>query len=307
MDQRQTQVQVGAGLQESRLNTDLINFLQKYGSWAVYLLLAAVLLYMGNGWWKKQKEAKLDLAYADYQAAVNSSSPDGLIKVASDHSGYDAIAAMSRLDAARIYLDAARRGLKPGADSRLPAETDRLDEAGRKSMLAEATKQFDLVVGYTSLSPVLMQQALWGKATAQIDNGDTDGAIKTMQDLIDRAKANGLTDQEIKGRQRLDHIAKLGALKPVYATAELPESARPPAAPAPTSAAPNGQGIQPPPGIEAPKIINTSGAEVEVLTPEQVEKALGGRKPGQSAPVPAPEPAPAPSGTPAPQDPKPNP
>ncbi len=43
MDERQEQVQVGAGLQESRLNTDLINWLNKWGSHILSVVALIVL------------------------------------------------------------------------------------------------------------------------------------------------------------------------------------------------------------------------------------------------------------------------
>lgn len=72
MDDRQQQVQVGAGLQESRLNTDFIDFLKKYGTYGLYAMLAVVLSYVGWQRWTMHKNNTRDQAFADLGAAIAS-------------------------------------------------------------------------------------------------------------------------------------------------------------------------------------------------------------------------------------------
>lgn len=227
MEQRQQQVQVGAGLQESRLNTDLINFLQKYGSWAVYALLVVVLLYVGNNWWTQQKEKKLDAAFADLRSALASSNPASLLDVSTNHPG-TTVAALGRIEATRLYLNAARMGLKPGANAASPAPEDKLDEAGRRSMTAEASKLVDAVLADADAPETVRQQARWFRASIQADAGEYDAAIATMEEVANKARAMGYPDQEAKARERVNTLAKLKSLKPLLSRADLPESAREP-------------------------------------------------------------------------------
>lgn len=302
MEQRQTQVQVGAGLQESRLNTDLINFLQKYGSWAVYALLVVVLGYLGVNWWKGQQEKSRDEAFADYRAASTSLSPTSLVDAAGRREG-TTVAAMSRIEAVRLYVEAARRGLKPGSDMTAPKPEDKLDEAGKKQMIADAEKQIDAIMKDSSAPPALKQQARWFKAGVQADSGDVDGAVKTMQELEAQAKALGFADQEFKAKERIAHFGKLKGVKPILARADLPESAREPEAPVAAAGASMGDaGITPPVLLNAPP-----GVEIKKLTEQDAAEAFGGRVPPpvKSTP-PAPAPAPAPAADPKPAEPKPN-
>jgi hypothetical protein len=312
MEQRQTQVQVGAGLQESRLNTDLINFLQKYGSWAVYALLVVVLGYIGWDKWKVHQEGVRDEAFADYRAASTSSNPASLIDAATKHAG-TTVAAMSRIEAVRLYVDGARRGLKPGADPLKPVPEDKLDEAGKRTMVADANKLIDEILADRSAPAALAQQALWFRAGIQADSGDVDAAVATMKTLEEKAKALGFADQEAKARDRVAHLTKLKALKPLFAKADLPESAREPVAPPPqVPGTPTIPGMEvstsaaDPNAMPDPILTNApKGVEIKKLTPAEIEEALKGRKlsvPPQSAPPADPAaPAPAPAA-----DPKPN-
>lgn len=299
MEQRQTQVQVGAGLQESRLNTDLINFLQKYGSIAVYALLVVVLGYVGLNWWKGQQEKSRDAAFADYRAASTSLSPTSLIDAAGRHEG-TTVAAMSRIEAVRLYVEAARRGLKPGSDAAAPKPEDKLDEAGKKQVIADAEKQIDAIMNDSSAPAALKQQARWFKAGVQADNGDIDGAVKTMQELEAQAKALGFADQEFKAKERIAHFAKLKGVKPIFARADLPESAREPEAPAAAGASMGDAGITPPVLLNAPP-----GVEIKKLTEQDAAEAFGGRVPPPVKST-TPAPAPAPAADPKPAEPKPN-
>lgn len=314
MEQRQTQVQVGAGLQESRLNTDLINFLQKYGSWAVYALLAVVLGYLGLNYLERKQEENRDAAFADYRSATSASSPASLVDTATKHEG-TTVASMSRIEAVRLYVDSARRGLKPGTDLAAPKPEDKLDEAGKRQMMADADKLIDAILGDKAAPAALKQQARWFRAGVQADGGDIDGAIRTMQELESQAKALGFADQEIKAKERIAHLGKLKNIKPIFAKADLPESAREPDAPAPAAGGPISATATPMGGGEMgePRILNAPpGVQIQKMTPEEVEKAMGGRKfpESSSAPKPVdptvPSPAPAPAADPKPAEPKPN-
>lgn len=322
MEQRQQQVQVGAGLQESRLNTDLINFLQKYGSWAVYALLVVVLAYVGNNWWKQQQEKKLDAAFADFRAALDSGNPASLVDVATGHPG-STVANMAKVSAAGMYVDLARKGLKPGANFAAPTPEDRLDEAGKRNMQAEATKLIDAVLANSDSNASLKQQARWFRATLQADSGDVAGAVKTMEEVAASAKAMGFTDQETKATQRIEHLKRLASIKPLLSRADLPESAREPevvaSAPGPTGVDGITPTIQGPPGLKLEKIdpeevrkLMREGKidpnpkdKIEINPPAPGTAPAPGAAPEGTAPAPATPPATPPANPPA-SEPKPN-
>ncbi|MFM9958882.1 MAG: hypothetical protein ACKVZJ_12495 [Phycisphaerales bacterium] len=300
MEQRQQQVQVGAGLQESRLNTDLINFLQKYGGYAVYLLLAIVLIYVGRNWWNQRQENARDLAFADLRAAADTGNPASLMDVANNHPN-GSVAAMARVSAAGLYVDLARKGLKPGANFMSPAPEDKLDEAGKRNMEAEASKLIDAILADKSAAPTLHQQARWFKATLQADAGQVDEAVKTMEQVASTAKSMGFPDQEAKANERIVTLKRVATLKPVFSRNDLPESAREPVAVVPQPVDSGVAGITP--TLNAPP-----GVELKKLDPEEVRKLMREGKidptPKETievrppAAAPAPAPAPAPEGTP---------
>ena len=65
----QRQIQAGAGLQESRLNEDFINFLRKWGPFFTYGILAIVLVWLGIGQYQSWKARQSAQAFADLAAA----------------------------------------------------------------------------------------------------------------------------------------------------------------------------------------------------------------------------------------------
>ncbi len=310
MEERQTQVQVGAGLQESRLNTDLINFLQTYGSYAIYALLVVVLGYMGYNWWQKKIEERLDKAYEELQASVTSASPEGLTRVAKDNEGQGAVPTLARLEAARLMLDGARLGLRPGADPAKAAPEDKLTEAQRKSMIDDASKLIAEAMG-TSSNPshvLLAQQLRWAKATAQIEANDIPGATATTKELIEAARAADFKDQVVKGERRLEALGKIASIPAIYKTADLPEAARPPAKPATITGTPDVSSLGPlPPGGMEIKDSQGNPVKMERITdPEMIKKLDAQRaaqkqaeaekkaaEPGASSTPPAPAPAPS--------------
>jgi len=240
MDQRQQQVQVGAGLQESRLNTEFIAFLEKYGTRALYLILVIVLAYVGWQRWTRWQATKLDQAFVALNAAMQSRDPDNLMRVSADHRGQGSVWIVANLAAADQYLDAVRRGLAPGANLITPAESERLTESQQQEMLAKANSILQEVVDSvgTSKGHVLFAQAArWGLVTVAIANNDEAKARTLLGEYIDTADKAGLKAQAEIGRARLAALPGFLAPKAVYAEAELPESARPfrPAAPAPFS------------------------------------------------------------------------
>ncbi|HVZ93431.1 MAG TPA: tetratricopeptide repeat protein, partial [Phycisphaerales bacterium] len=99
MEDRQKQIQVGAGLQESRLNADLIQFLQKYGTPILMVVLVIVLGYVGWSKYNRWQAERRDEAFAAYQAARGgvgadgtlAGSPDNLLKVAEERRGRGAV------------------------------------------------------------------------------------------------------------------------------------------------------------------------------------------------------------------------
>lgn len=145
MDDRQTQIRSGAGLEESRLNQEFIDFLKKWSTPVLWLILI-----IGAAWWglrylKEQRIAKVDNAFATYNEALagGNPSPSSLRTIADTFSGVESVPELALLQTVDIYLRAAISGMEPGAETD-PAtgvpvnETDLLDEQSVTSYLSQA-------------------------------------------------------------------------------------------------------------------------------------------------------------------------
>ena len=60
MDERQTQIREAAGLDESRLNTEFVEFLRKWGPIALGVLAVAALAFVGRNYLREQSGIRTD-------------------------------------------------------------------------------------------------------------------------------------------------------------------------------------------------------------------------------------------------------
>lgn len=266
MDQRQKQIQVGAGLQESRLNTDLIQWLEKYSSWILGVLLVVVAAYFGWTRWQQHVALQVDQAFAEYSAArgdtgrdsVLTGSPDNLLAIASQYDGRGSVWELATLDAASIYLGCARRGLRPGADIIYPTAEDVLSPQETSEFLQKARDLFASVADRAQRArgkTPLQLRALLGLASAATSLGDVDRARSALEQLIAVADAENFGSQAAEARERLAELPRYAAEPRLYADAELPAPPEPPAGPPlPETLVPMPEGWAPPgftPELEA--------------------------------------------------------
>jgi len=208
-------LQVGAGLQESRLNTDLIAWLERWGSWILTGVLVVVLAYVGWTRYGQWQANQRDEAYAAWVAArgdegpdgVLTGNPDGLLRVASEHEGEGAVAMLARLDAAEILLVSGTRGLRPGADAPDPAEEDVLSAEEQREMLGTARDLFRRVSDSARAAEgrgPLEVRALFGLASASASLGERDAAEAAYERLIALSGRLDLPDVEAWARADLE-------------------------------------------------------------------------------------------------------
>lgn len=252
MDDRQTQIRERAGLEESRLNVDFIDWLRKWGS--PLLLVAA--LGAGAVWAKekytKTKKDNADLAFSQYEQARGDGknvSPDSLAAVASEFQGTRSVGELARLEAADAYLDGVRRGLKVGAvlktdDSegrpgQLENAEDVLTAEGKADYLTRAGDLYQAVLSTTDTNPdkvLLALNAMYGLAAVEEGRANFDGA-RTWYEKIAARTTDTTWDAHAKVAMR--RIVRLDTLKtaPVLPSIDLvpkPPTPAPIVAPAPT-------------------------------------------------------------------------
>jgi hypothetical protein len=302
MDQRQAQIRERAGLEESRLNQEFIEWLRK---WGTPMLLAVALLsvaYALRDRWHKAADTKLDSAFAELAAATsnNNYSPDTLLSIAEQYDGHGAVGELARLDAADAYLDALRRGIKPGAvlktdkdhQGELEKADDALTDADRTDFLKRSGDLYQQVFDKTSGKrgqELLTLNSLYGLAAVAEGRQEYDKAKGYYEQIAKLADANALPAHAALANERITKLPDLQNIPKLYAKAELPpppkkEEPAPVPAPAPASTAP----------VPAP-----TPSPLTSPTPPPPEPA--------PAPVPA-EPAPAsPAPSPTPDNPAPPP
>lgn len=228
MDERQTQVVSGAGLQESRINTEFVEFLSKWGPRVLYVLLAVVLAFLGLQQWERHKIRLNDQAFADYEAQVASRSPDLLLKVAEDHAGNHAVWSLATRDAANLIMDAAIIGTKPGADPLAPQPTDVLTAEERSGMFQQAEKLYKDIIAKNPGGEgqlIYAEQARWGLTSAQLSLGKTAEGEKTLEDFIAAADKGKLDDLAAFGRARLTSFRDVKEIPEILVKADLPPGA----------------------------------------------------------------------------------
>ncbi|MEQ9616514.1 MAG: tetratricopeptide repeat protein [Phycisphaerales bacterium] len=198
MDERQDKLQVGAGLQESRLNTDLIQWLEKWGTHILSVVAVIVLGYVGLQYWGKYQDSLRDNAFSAYEAArgtmggdgVLTGNPGNLVLVADEHDGIASVWQLAKLDAADIWLGCAWRGLRPGTEIQAHTPEDILTEEQIATYLNDAKAQYEQVLARVRTQDngkPFQLRALDGLYAVALSQGDRDAARGHLEQLAEIA------------------------------------------------------------------------------------------------------------------------
>lgn len=311
MDQRQTQIREGAGLEESKLNVEFIEWLQRWSTPLLTLAAVAALAWVLYQRVEKAQLAKVDKAFAEYETAAMAGSPESLKAVADEYDRVRAVPQLSRLAAGDIYLQAARRGLRPGAGPKQDGSidpADMLDDKGRDDMLGSAGALYQQVLTKTAADEheaVHALSAAFGLAAVAESRGDTEGARKAYEQAASIAEKAGYAAQAETARKRIEDLPRLGTPKLLSKT-ELPTPPSPPPPPAPPALFPGLTGAT---GATGPTFVPPPAPTGSAPAAPPATGPTGAPSPtGTPAPTsPAPEAPTAPTGAPAPSGPPPRP
>ncbi|GJQ30983.1 MAG: hypothetical protein HBSAPP03_28670 [Phycisphaerae bacterium] len=257
MDERQTQIRERAGLEESRLNVEFIDWLRKWGS---PLLLVAALA--AGAVWAKEKYGKTTrdkadgafLAFEQARGTGQNVSPDSLVAVANEYGGTRAVGELARLEAADAYLDGVRRGLKVGAVMKTgpeakPGELENPDDVltaqDRADYLARAGELYQAVLTASDGKPermLLALNALYGLAAVAEGRGEFDAARAWYEKIAARTEGTTFDAHAKVAKKRIAGLDGLKALAPLPSFDQVPKLPEP--APAAIPATP----IEPAPG-----------------------------------------------------------
>lgn len=239
MEERQTQIKEGAGLEESRLNVEFIDWLRK---WSTPLIVILAVIAAGFFLYKRVQQARIAheaRAFAEYTlaSASRNPSPEALKSIAQEYDDVGAIGSLARLLAADTYLRSVRLGLRlavntdPGPDSDLNPDgtpkdpEDLLRPEDRERYLAEAEALYRHVYQTSHGSPakVLVRvDASFGLAAIAESRGDLDLARRIYNEIESEARAAGLVTQAKLAAARAETLHEIAEPPVLYARADLP-------------------------------------------------------------------------------------
>lgn len=283
MDQQQgkpSEIRVGAGLEESRLNQDFLDFLRK---WSTPILLVAAAGALGFVGWQKYHQAKkdtLDKALGELEAVSTSltPSPDSLAAVATQYNGVGAVSALAHNQAGDSLMFSLQTGLKAGAqinpDGSPKEAADVLGDADRASILTQAASHYQQALDASEKNKAqrpITFGALFGLASIAESRGEMDQAKKLYERiiaLVDADPAITLEDGQPGGKQgdkpfamhatvakhRIESLGNLGTPVVIVSESQLPKL-------------PPLPGAQVPPAVELPAGTTPPASEAPSTTP----------------------------------------
>jgi hypothetical protein len=231
LDERQQQIKEGAGLEESRLNVEFIDWLRRWSTPLLVVVAVVVLGYVGYERWQLSTRAEVDRAFTQLDAMTQgaSPSPESLKALADEFNGIRGVAHLARLKAADLNLQAARRGVRVGADlgqDGAPADVaDLLTDEQRAAVLAEAESLYTRVLGDADGDEATASHAIgaaFGLAAVAECRSDQVAAVAMYRRAQELANAADLKALAATAAERIESLDELQMPK-LYAAAELPK------------------------------------------------------------------------------------
>jgi len=228
MDERQTQITEGAGLEESRINKEFIDLLQKWSTPVLLLILLIAGAYAGVKWLENRQQTQLDAAFVAFRDAEMEGRPEALLDVAREHSGVGSVGIAARLAAADLQLEAYHQRVRPGTQGQ--SEEDRLSEAEAVELLDEAGETYAEVHERASGKDGLELLAIsgrWGVAAVELSRGDFDAARAALEDVQSLATEHGYADLADRAARTIESIPALRDQPELVAAAPEPPADQP--------------------------------------------------------------------------------
>ncbi len=283
MDDRQTKITEGAGLQESRLNTEFIDWLQKWGTKALWVVLLAAGAWALYTWNERRVAAANDQAFVSLEAALEARNPENLVRTAEAMRGKGAVASIATLRAADMHLQAARRGVRIEGD--YTNEDDLLSDEQRTQELATAERlyraELDSVRGKKN-AELQEMQARAGLAACAITARDLEKARTLITELEAFAREHGFTRYADWNAERIEQIEELLAMPELLKTDDIAAAWRAIptdglADPAPETQPTEGEGFGPifTDDETQPEAVDDDGGFGPVLTDDETEDEGG--------------------------------
>lgn len=230
-DIRKSELKENAGLDESRLNTEFIEMLQKWSSPVLFAIALIVLAYWGWGQLKVRQNNKINEAYQQFSQVASSANPNpaSLRVVADEYGGERSIGIQSRLREADVYLEAVRTGLAPGASGAALgqeiAEEDKLTDEDRTKYIEDARRLYERVISEAGATPgqrIHAISAAFGLAAIAEHASDRDAANAAYDRAAELANEGGFPELATISKNRKDSVDASIAGVTLPASDELP-------------------------------------------------------------------------------------
>lgn len=283
MDDRSREIREGAGLEESRINTELLDLINKYSGHVLIGLALIVGAYAGKQQLDKFGNGKINAAFAQHVDITETASPNpqSLSALAEQYGDVRGIGAMARLREADLYLQAVATGMKPGAAFELDPETqnptnqvaeaDRVTPADRETYLSKADALYDRVIadGKAEIGPAIHVVGAWfGKAAVAESRGDDQAAKAAYASAKSAADAAVFPMYVALADLRIASLDEGLADVTLYRQADLPEIPEPEVPAAESMTAPV---LDAPVGPTLPSdadLASPEGTELEFVDPD---------------------------------------
>lgn len=275
-------IKTKAGYEEALYNQDFIQFLQKWSGPILTVVMVVCAGYFAWNWYNRKQAAAQELAFRDFEAARSgvNVNPQTLLDIAEEHASVATIAERARLDAADIYLDSVRRGVKIGtqlgADGSLASPEDALTKEDRESYLSKAGESYAWVAEKAASDQrrvLFAMGGLYGLAAVAETRGNFEEAKKLYERIGELAKSRGYTRHVEVSSQRLATLDALAKMDPVPTRSEVPAVY-----------------FEPPPAVAVPEVTPAEAQPEPKVEPESKPDPAPAED-SKPQPQPAPEPA----------------
>jgi hypothetical protein len=269
MDERQQKIREGAGLEESRLNVEFIDWLRR---WSTPFLLVVAVVALSYVVYQRVQQSRLETlgtAFVELEAARSTAAPNprALEDIARAYRNVRGVPYIALLAAGDEYLRSARLGVAPGAEVRpdgTVADGDLMNQDQRDRFLADAERLYREVLQSTqgdTAKAIHAISAAYGLAAVAEMRGDLAAAKAEYERVIALSEAAGYASHVAVAHHRIENLPALSERQRLYAAAELPPLPGAGQAPEPDGAA-NFESIFQQPGSDG-------GFTIEPLAPPQ--------------------------------------
>ena len=254
IDERHTKIKEGAGLEESRLNVEFIEWLRKWSTPLLIVIAVSACGYVLYHKYHERQETRANEAFSSLEAVLGGGnpSPASLLSVADEYAGVRAVPVLARLAAADLHLAAVQRGVDLGAQvdpntGVVLNQGDLMDEQERTNALGEAARLYQVVLDGCAGKPDMAIHAIgatFGLAAVAECRGDLAAARTQYESVKVLAKQAGFAAQEKIADERIAGLGGRAQMPTLYAQVALPkmpwvkEEPPPPAVPVPEAVAP---------------------------------------------------------------------